>query len=253
MAFHPITILYRPARLLVVTTPKVGSTTLFSAFLTLAGFGAEAHDPRKFLRTPDNTEKVQAEGLTIQHRPVKEIEEMRRDLTDYKFAVVMRDPVHRLVSGYINKTNRYCKRYSKTTYVYGKLRQLLRGPAKWSDINCGNEYMRRSLSLENFVSGLERHGTEWDSHFAGQSQVVGLDMVNYDRLLRLDELDHALPRLLDDCGVEAETMSRLATLPRLNRAPGSADLAGSISPDLVARIKQLYLSDFQYFNGDLKS
>ena len=246
MEFRASTVLFAPAGLMVVTSPKVGSTTILSAFVTLAGFQDRAHDPRKFLRTEGSAEMLAEQGLTAADMTAKEIADVRQAHPDYTFVGVMRDPTHRLVSGYFNKINRYSKRFAKTVYIWGKLRQFCEGPPKWDDINRGNNHMRKFISIEDFVTGMERHGTEWDEHFAMQSRMTGMSDVQYEHLLRLEDLDDALPVILADCGVAPEALARLPSIPRLNAVKDSRGLADSLSEDLQTRIKALYQEDYDW-------
>lgn len=185
---YALTVCYKPARLLVATTAKVGSTTLFARLLSVAGFPEAESDPRKFLRQSDTADKLKKAGLEIGHSSVENLVKLRTEHPDYMFVAIQRDPVKRLLSGYRNKTNRYCKRYMRMVYAYSKLRQFVKGPPDWGNINVGNSYMRKFLSLEQFVAGLERHGTNWDSHFATQESCIGTRQVAYDRFLRLEHL-----------------------------------------------------------------
>ena len=244
MKFEAFTIQYAPARLVIVTTPKVGSTTLISAFLTLAGFETHARDPRKSLRVSGINKQLKNKGLVIEGRNAENIARLRDDHPDYTFVVVMRDPIRRLVSGYLNKINRYCKLFSKQLYWWGKFRQFLEGPRSWGDVNRGNSYMRQFITSEDFVNRLQKTGTEWDKHFGIQSRMNGIKMIRYDRVLLLRELDQELPGVLADCGVPSEDITRLKWLPRHNPAKGSKELAQSSSPEMLALIKSLYQEDF---------
>ena len=242
--FTPVTIRYTPARLVIVTAPKVGSTTLLSTFVTLAGFGTEgASDPRKFLRGPGNMDKVREAGLFVEDLSVEEIANLQAQSPDDAFVAIMRDPTLRLVSGYFNKMNRYCKRFNKPVYTLGKFRQFLAGPRYWDDINCGNKHMRKRVPIEDFVATFEQNGTDWDGHFASQSLMNGIGKISYDRVILLNELDDALPRLLAERGVSADALAELPTLPRLNSVSGSGAFANALSPGLKARIADLYKED----------
>lgn len=249
MAFDVPTIKYDPARLVVVSSPKVGTTTLIGTFLSAAGFVDNVSNPRGFLRSGETEAKARAAGLTIRERPTREVIQMRAELQDYEFVLVVRDPVQRLVSGYRNKTNRYCKRFLKPAYYYGKLRQFMKGPPEWSDINCGNSYMRRFISLEEFVGGLEEHGTEWDNHFAQQTGLAGVDQINYEHVIRLEELDARLPEILAGRGLSGEALSRVSTTKRFNSTSGAGKPGASIPQELVARIKALYEEDCVYLES----
>jgi hypothetical protein len=246
MDFQASTVLYKPARLMVVTSPKVGSTTILSIFVTLAGFEEHAKDPRKFLRMDSSAEKLADKGLTMVDMTAKEIADVREAHPDYTFVGVMRDPTQRLVSGYFNKINRFAKRFAKPVYFWGKLRQILAGPPKWDDINVGNGHMQKFISIEQFVSGMEEHGTEWDNHFALQSRMTGMKDVRYEHVLLLEDLNRVLPDILADCGVDAQDLARLPGVPRLNAVKGSRDFASTLGPDLQARIKALYQEDYDW-------
>lgn len=249
MAFEVPTIKYDPARLVVVSSPKVGSTTLIGTFLAAAGFVDTISNPRVFLRSDDNEAKARAAGLTIEERDTDDVVQMRQDLQDYEFMLVFRDPVQRLTSAYRNKTNRYCKRFLKSAYYYGKLRQFMKGPPEWSDINCGNSYMRRFISLEEFVAGLEEHGVEWDNHYAQQTGLAAVDKITYDHIVRLEDLDASLPGILADRGLSEEALARVSSTQRFNSTSSAGSSKSAIPEELNARIKALYQDDVSYFDA----
>jgi hypothetical protein len=187
------------------------------------------------------------QGLVINKLDAEEILKLRELYPDYLFVTVMRDPAERLVSGYFSKINRFCKKFARPLYAWGKLRQLLAGPTAWGDVNVGNRYMRKFISFDEFVAALEFYGTDWDAHFALQSKLNGIAQVNYDQVIRLESLDTDLLVLLKERGLPAETLSRLQSIPRLNKT-GSSEKEGQslLTSQLQKRIAAIYRQDYEH-------
>jgi len=214
----PLTLItHLPSRLLFVLTPKCGSTSLISTFLILAGLPEAARAPRSFRRTPDSTAEMATKGLSIIDGTLADLIAARAANPGFRLLAVVRDPTDRLISNYFNKLNRYAKRHARLAYVWGKLCQLAEGPKAWPDVTRGNRHMQRLLGFEHFLSGLGRHGTEFDIHYAAQSGLLGLQQLTYDRLFRLETLDQDLLPGLAASGMPPECLDRLTALPRMNR------------------------------------
>lgn len=242
-----MTIRFDPARLVVTAVPKSGSTTLIAAFLVLTGYREEY--PRRFLRMPGSEALLAERGLVITRMALSELNKLQSELTDYRFVTVMRDPAERLLSGYFNKINRYCKRYARLTYLWGKLRQFFAGPTAWGDINYGNRFMRARVSFDRFVAGLERHGIAWDNHFALQTHLAGTQFVAYQEIVALESLDTSLRDLLVQRGMDAKLLAPLSELPRFNATGSENDRQLLLNGSLRARIEDLYRKDYEFLGN----
>ncbi len=242
-----VTIRYTPARLVITTIPKSGSTTLIATFLVLAGFGSE--NPWHFIRERGAASRLAEHGLTIKAMRIEEVKHLQKEFGDYYFATVMRDPAQRLVSGYFNKINRYCKRFARPIYFWGKLRQFLQGPSSWGDINCGNYYMRQFVRFEDFLAGLEQHGTGWDKHFAPQSILAGTKKINYQDLIRLEKLDTSLTDLLAMRGIDSMSLEKLRALQRFN-VTEDTNRKTLLTNSILKRIEDLYQIDYCLLQRD---
>ncbi|MCT2540975.1 sulfotransferase family protein [Sedimentimonas flavescens] len=238
---------YAPAKLVVVLVPKCGSTTMIAAFLTLAGLGAHVPTARNFIRSDEGRAQMHAAGLEVRPVRFEELAQMQQRDPGYRFLTVLRDPTERFVSGYFSKINRYAKRFARRAYLWGKLRQALSGPRAWPHIEQANRHIRKLIPFEQFVSGMERHGTEWDSHFRPQGQTVGHELIRYDRVLMLETLDAALIPTLQDLGFDTAELALLKTLPRKNPTQTPQTTRGQLlTPDLRARIARLYHDDLRF-------
>ena len=238
-----MTIRYAPAKLVIVTVPKSGSTTLIAAFLMLVGVVKE--NPRQFLRSPESITLFQQHGLEIKPMSASDIKRLQEEFRDFYFVTVMRDPAQRLLSGYLNKINRYCKRFALPIYLWGRLRQLFSNPSLWGDINCCNRYMRQFLSFEAFVAGLERHGIGWDSHFALQTEASAAGLINFQEVIHLEALDSALADLLARRGVERKILEPLKDMPHLN-VTDDDDRQSLLTDSMKKRIASLYKRDYDF-------
>jgi len=239
----PLTIQYAPAKLVVVTIPKSGSTTLMAAFLMLAGFAKE--NPRRFMREQNSRTLVEQKGLVIKRMEPAEIKRLQAEFEDYYFVVVMRDPAKRLLSGYLNKINRYCKKFALPIYVWGRLRQFLANPSSWGDINCCNRYMRQHVSFESFVASLEQHGISWDRHFELQTIVAATETINYQEIIHLEVLDSALADLLARRGIDRGALDSLKDMGRFN-ATDSDNRQSLLTDSIQRRIASLYKNDYDF-------
>ena len=238
---------YAPAKLVVVLVPKCGSTTMIAAFLTLAGLGAHVPTARNFIRSDEGKAQMRAAGLEVRPARFTELAQMQQNDPTYRFMTVLRDPTQRFVSGYFSKINRYAKRFARGAYLWGKLRQALSGPGAWPHIEQANRHIRKLIPFEQFVEGMERHGTEWDSHFRPQGRIVEQDLIRYDRVLMLETLDEALIPTLQDLGFGTAELEVLKTLPRKNPTKTSQATRGQLlTPDLRERIARRYQDDLRF-------
>lgn len=238
---------YAPAKLVVVLVPKCGSTTMIAAFLTLAGLGAHVPTARNFIRSDEGKAQMRAAGLEVRSARFTELAQMQESDPAYRFLTVLRDPTQRFVSGYFSKINRCAKRFARRAYLWGKLRQALSGPGAWPHIEQANRQIRKLIPFEQFVSGMERHGTEWDSHFRPQGQIIGRELIRYDRVLMLETLDEALIPALQGLGLGSAQLMALESLPRKNPTKTPQAKRGHLlTPDLQSRIARLYQDDLRF-------
>ncbi|MCE5973270.1 sulfotransferase family protein [Sinirhodobacter sp. WL0062] len=237
---------YAPAKLVVVLVPKCGSTTMIAAFLTLAGLGAHALSTRNFIRSEEGRAQMLAAGLEVRVARFTELTQMQKSDPGYRFMTVLRDPTQRFVSGYFSKINRYAKRFARHAYLWGKLRQALSGLGAWPHIEQANRHIRKLIPFEQFVAGMERHGSEWNSHLSLQGRIIGEDLIRYDRVLMLETLDEALMPTLREMGFGTAQLAALETLPRKNPTLTPPAARGQlVTPDLQARIARLYQGDLR--------
>ena len=238
---------YAPAKLVVVLVPKCGSTTMIAAFLTLAGLGAHVSNARSFIRSSKGIAQMRAAGLEIRPMPFAELAQMQQSDPSYRVLTVLRDPTQRFLSGYFSKINRYAKRFDRGAYLWGKLRQGLRGPGAWPHIEQANRHIRKLITFDQFVSGMEQNGTEWDSHFRPQGQIIRQELIRYDRVLMLETLDEALVPALHDMGFSKSQLAALDSLPRKNPTQTSQSSRGQLlTPELRSRIARLYQDDLRF-------
>lgn len=237
-------IVFEPAELIVVTSPKCGSTTALSLCLKLAGAPIEAETFRKHAdrMIADGTSKRY--GVYVHSVASDTLGYLGRRYPGYRYAAIARNPYDRAASGYRNKLNRYAKAFHTPAYYYGKVRQLLEGPRAWSDVERGNHHMQRWITFESFLDGLQQHGVDFDIHFDQQVKLLALDRLPYDRILRLEELESEFARLLEERGVPAEMRGRIDETSRRNQSKLGSRQSALLTDVTRRRIARLYAEDF---------
>lgn len=171
----------------------------------------------------------------------RELEELRARLGEYAWFAASREPIARLISGYQNKLHRYARRFDRRAYWRGQLGKLMEGRRAWGDSRYTAWHVGRRIRLADLVAGLERHGLNFDKHFEPQSSQICIDSVHYHRILRQEHLEADLRALCAEIG---QPYPFPDGMPRLNVSSlhGKADITPS--PDLVARIRNLYAQDY---------
>lgn len=237
-------ILYEPGRLMYVTTPKCGSSSMVNLFLTMAGFDPRDRQIRKLAWAASADGRLAERGLSIRQADTADMLAIRAEHPDHRLMANIRNPYDRVLSNYFNKLNRYAKRFDRPTYRYGKLRQFLEGPKSWPLVARGNAYMQRRLGFQALLDGLDRHGVGFDAHYALQCELLALDRLTYDRLFRLETLDADFRDAMAAAGLPARALARLRAMPRNNRTEYRGDQDRLLTPEARAIIARLYAADF---------
>lgn len=237
-------IVFEPAEMIVVTSPKCGSTTVLDLCLRLADVPIEAETFRK------HADRMIADGISKRHGVFvhsvasETLDYLQRRYPGFRYAAVARNPYERVVSGYRNKLNRYAKAFHRKAYYYGKIRQLLEGPRAWADVERGNRHMQSRISFERFLEGLEQNGVGFDIHFDWQTRLLALDRLKHDRILRLENLESAFLEFLHEQGVPAEMRARIEHAAPRNRSKVGMRQSALLTDATRPRIARLYAEDF---------
>ncbi len=237
-------IIYDPAEIIYVLTPKCGSTTMIKVFMDLAGIESKGRPIRKEKGEARAEGLLTAKGLRIERCTREILMETRERYPGYKIMANVRCPYERILSNYYNKLNRFTAHFARRIHFYGKFRQFLGGPASWKDVESGNRHMQRRLSFEDFLRGLELHGTDFDVHYAPQFELLVMDRILFDRLVRLEHLQTELACAMEDCGIGPESLRRIQSLPRFNASLRDERRSTLMTPDAKEIISRLYAGDF---------
>ena len=231
-------IVLHPRKLVYAELPKCASTTMHRVFLEVSGIRTdlEPHYPIWRERFADARREAGLESLEV---PDGSLAEFVRSHRGYRFFSVVRDPYSRCLSGYRQQVRRYAKRFHRIAYARAKLRKLL-SPRLPGDVanphRVVTETLHRTISLEQFVAGLGRHGTSFDKHFDLQSNVIRFGQVPYDVLVRMEDLAAGLRGIFTEEG-------DLATIPFIN-VTGAGAAVAQLAPDTKRAIHALYAKDF---------
>ena len=104
--------------------------------------------------------------------------------------------------------------------------------------------MQKLISFETFLAGLQEYGTDFDSHFALQSKLLGLERMDYDRLFRLETLSHEFPPALLNRGLPDDMTERLGTLPQKNATNYTGNQDRLMTEVNRRTISHIYAKDF---------
>lgn len=227
---------------------------MVTSFVTMSGLqtggsvalaGQKAKDSARDFAWKANADGSLAKvGLIMRQLAPGEVRRLRDLYPDYRFLANVRDPYARAVSNYFSKINRYCKHFDRTSYLRGKVGHLLKGPKTWSDGRVANGFMQDRISFAQMLAGLQRHGVDFDAHFAQQSDLLQLDHIRYDRFLRLEALDTEFRTAMTDLGLPPDMLSRLGSIPRRNFSAYRGTEADLLTDATKAAIRALYPDDF---------
>ncbi|MDP4033101.1 MAG: sulfotransferase family 2 domain-containing protein [Pseudorhodobacter sp.] len=238
-------IVYEPARILYVLTPKCGSSSMVNIFLTMAGFDPRDRGIRKLARQAAADGRLAARGLLFSSSDTAGVLAARDRHPDHRLLANIRNPYDRVLSNYYNKLNRYTKAHARGIFYYGKLRQLFEGPKAWPRVARGNAHMQRHISFQAMLDGLEQHGPGFDGHYALQSELLALDRLAYDRLFRLESLDADFRSAMTDYGLPTEMLDRVTSMPRSNASNYAGREDALMTPQAKASIARIYARDFE--------
>jgi hypothetical protein len=237
-------IVSEPARVLYVLGPKCGSTGTVNLFLRLSGLDVPHGMDRNHANRAMRDGRLAAVGMQYYRCGHRLIREMRAKYPGFTLLTNIRDPYGRALSNWFSKINRYARAFAPPVYRYGKLRQLLSGPAKWDSSRHGNVFMQRRISFEDMLRGLAEHGPGFDPHFDLQWNVLDFARLRYDRILRLETLDERLIPTLAELGMPAAMLARVEGLKHANASDYRQPKDSYFTPEARRLIEQVYARDF---------
>ncbi|MEO6299022.1 MAG: sulfotransferase family 2 domain-containing protein [Paracoccaceae bacterium] len=237
-------IISEPGGIFYVLLPKCGSSSVVSMFLTMAGLAPKDRAVRDLARAAVEDGRLAKAGMQFIKTDRQGVLAARAAHPEHRLIANVRNPYDRILSSYYNKLNRYTKAFSKGIYAYGKARQLLEGPKSWRLVARGNAHMQTKLSFQGMLDGLERLGPDFDGHFARQSDMLSLNTLTYDRLLRLETFDADFRNAMADLGLPAEMLARLKAMNHSNQSNYKASVDALLTPQAKASIARIYAQDF---------
>lgn len=232
-------IVHHPRRLVYAELPKCASTTMHKLFLEVSGIHTDLEPHYAVWREP-LAGRRRAAGLEAVEIADDALDAFVGRHRGYRFFTVVRDPYGRCLSGYGQQVRRFAKRFRRLAFARAKLRQMLsrRLPEDAENPHrVVTESLHRTISLEQFVAGLERHGTSFDKHFDLQSNVIRLGRVPYDTFVQMERLAEGLREIFPREG-------DLVSIPACN-VTRSGRAVDRLSGDLRRKIHALYEPDFR--------
>jgi hypothetical protein len=244
MKGHLNVIVFEPARLVYVLTPKCGSSSMINIFLTMAGFDPQDRGIRDLAWAATADGRLAAAGLHISRETPDSALRAADRRAGFRRLANIRNPYDRVLSNYYNKLNRYAKAHARGAFLYGKMRQLLEGPRAWPLVARGNAHMQARIGFEAMLNGLARHGVDFDAHYARQCDLLALDHQAFDRLFRLETLDQEFRGAMEAYGLPADMLDRVKAMPRNNKSAYGGREDALLTPAAKTTIAGLYAEDF---------
>ncbi len=239
-----VTVLERQ-KLVYVHTPKVASTSLIAATHRFAGLPAIDKNPRKLGRQRKYMRILKDLGLKMRRVDADDLRRLRDELSDYIWFGATRDPLKRIVSGYHSKVHRYAKHFDPAAYRKGQWGQLREGLKAIDDSRYVAKHVALQIPFSEMLQGLKRHGVGFDPHFELQCNILALDDIDYDMLLRQEHLEEDLREL---CRKADLPFPFSDGLPRFNTSTVRGKVTVSLNSEDIALITDLYEQDFTRFN-----
>ncbi|MBS3647874.1 sulfotransferase family 2 domain-containing protein [Pseudaminobacter sp. 19-2017] len=229
-------------KLACVLVPKCATTTLIDLFARIHERPMKGKD-RHDLHFVPYQPPVRAEEPVVIRLDNSDLPRLREELNDYLWFTVVRDPHERIVSNYADKLNRFCRRFRRPIYVRAKLVQFVRGPKAWKDSNSVDDFYQSHVAFSEFLESLMKHGIDWDPHYRLQISFVQQGKVQYDAVLRLENLRDSLVDFLETRGMPQQVVDCARTMRKLNSGRRSGPDVYSLTER--PKVAQLYRPDFE--------
>jgi len=231
-------------RLIYVPNPKAASSSIYKVMLTLAGVDLSI-PARKAFRSDRLSAGIRQAGVENVIVDAAKIGHYRKAHPDYFWFSFVRNPYDRVVSNYNNKLNRYAAEFVRNAYLVAKLKQIARGPRAWQSHLVCVDYLKRMISFDAYVRGLDEHGIDFDQHFRQQSRILRLANVGYDFIGKVEDFAKDI-RTVAEAAKGGGGLDDGA-LPRENASRQDKRPDEFFTPELRDIVHRLYRPDFEVF------
>ncbi len=146
------------------------------------------------------------------------------DLSKYTSLVVLRDPAERSLSAFLDKFSNQKEKYSG----YEKFDLTPQG-------------------FERFIGWLSEDGLDKDLHWDLQLNSIVFPMGFYTHVIRFEELNERLPKIMMDAGYSKTLFDEEAIKKKIlrNKTYASDKREEWISPDVRRRLEKIYAKDYE--------
>ena len=208
-----------------VEVPKAGCGTMKA---TLGGMEAARMNPGMVQRVqaqPHN--RLNATPFVKPFQLPSDLLEAVLTSPDYRRFTVVREPASRLLSAYLEKIGQGLKQSGP---VVDALRETT-----------GEEIAAEDISLGQFIDVVAAQASrEQDPHWRRQADHLGLGIVPYDAVIRLEELDASwtsIGELTSTPGLQEQFFCRTSTGARTR-------MGEYYTPELLAQVADVYARDY---------
>ena len=189
-----------------------------------------------------NAQMLQSQhGLSAKSLSTEQAIDLKTKHPEYKWFTIVRDPYRRSLSNYFNKINRFARLYRRDAYIWGKVQQFLDGPKAWKTSLSARESMKKQISFEEMLLELRKHGIRIDTHFMLQTEHCRFGKIEYDKIMRMEELAEALPKFFESVNADTTNLN----LRKENGTFYTNDYKDYYTPLAKEIVEELYASDFE--------
>ncbi len=215
-------------RYVYVEVPKAGCGTMKA---TLGGMEAARLSQAAVARVQDNPhDRMKVTPFIKPYQlPADDLEDVFRGRKWTRFTVV-REPAARLLSGYLEKIQQGLK---QSEPIIAALTEQGRDPGLGSDISFAE--------FADYVAS--QPSRQQDPHWRRQADHLGLDFIDYDAVIHLEDLDNSWAKVAELTGV-ADLQDQFYCR---NSTGARSKITNFYTPEILATVTRAYADDYHAF------
>lgn len=228
-----------------VETPKVASTTMIEFMHALAGLPPVYSNPRKAARKRKIKSRLEELGVKSFSLSGEGLAAFQATNPSIYWVAVTREPYTRLVSAYHSKLHRYAEAFDKKAFWKGTLGRFRDGIKAIDDSRYLAKHVGLRISFDEMVEGIYQYGVDFDSHFDLQVRILCVDIVKYDMLIEVADLENGLRKV---CLQLNRPYPFVNGIPKRNSSLGPKRVPISPTSETLEKIAQIYAKDYSVLN-----